>query len=396
MQLSSHVVNSLPGDCTVQEGSHVAVIVSHGKARVVLGWKIPEDREALLVDLEKEWSEAKVNGEKCFDEAFKPSFIDYGSTSTSPSEIRFLKQDSTWHICDPNAIEWEDRQSTCLDEDRGTGYYSNYFESREAHPYHIAIICKSGEGYLVEEAPESELPNFKDWIIERLDAPLQPTNNDRSGEDEEHSIYIKTEPAGRIAFGELDSDQIRQLQESISTRELSAELEELRDNSYGTLNECDGVANSGDEGDTGNEGTIVFSEDQSPLGPTVNEESGAFENGVYVVLMRLSKCSIEFEFTAKGGFDADEFEEISVPIRLPDEIVHGLYGHPDFNIITGFRFRGESVEEYEGEVDDRGYDDQLTFFVVKEGATTVLYSNYNGEEEWCDEAEAKAVLSSFL
>ena len=100
--------------------------------------------------------------------------------------------------------------------------------------------------------------------------------------------------------------------------------------------------------------------------------------------MKLSKCSIEFEFNAEGGFDEDEFEEVSVPVRIPEEIEHGLYGHPDFNIITGFKFRGEDVEEYEGEVVDRGYDCQLTFFAVNGGETTVLYSNFNGEEDWQD------------
>ena len=396
MRLSLDMVESLPGDCAIQGDRHVAVVVSHGKARVVLGWKVPEDKQVLLEDLEKEWSDAKVDGERCFEEALKPSFIDYGSTSTTPSEIRFLKQDSTWHVCAPDDIEWEDRESTCLDEERGTGFYSNFFESREAHPYQVAIVCKSGDGYIIEEAPEPELANFKAWIIDRLHTPLQPSGTSSFAEDENHSIYIKTEPGGRMSFGELDSDQIKQLQASIASRELSAELEELRDNSYGTLNECDGVVNSGDEGDSGNEGMIVFSDDQPPLGPTVNDESGAFVDGVYVVFMRLSKCSIEFEFAASGGFDENDLEEVSVPVRLPDEIVHGLYGHPDFNIITGFRFRGEPIEEYEGEVEDRGYDDQLTFFAIHDGTTTVLYSNYNGEEEWCDQEEATAVLSSFL
>ena len=223
------------------------------------------------------------------------------------------------------------------------------------------------------------------------------SEREMSDGDEDHNIYIKTEPGGRIAFCKLDSGLTRQLQESIATQELNTELEEeMRDNSYGAMNECDGVVNSGDEGDSGNEGTIVFSEDQPHLGPSLKDDGETFEDGVYAVLMRLSKCSIEFEFTAKGGFDEDEFEEISVPVRLPEEIVHGLYGHPDFNIISGFRFRGEPVEEYEGEVEDRGYDDQLTFFAVKDGETTVLYSNYNGEEEWCDEDQTKALLSSFL
>jgi hypothetical protein len=215
--------------------------------------------------------------------------------------------------------------------------------------------------------------------------------------DEKQSIYIKTEPGGRIAFYKLETDLTRLLQYSMSAKELNSNLEEeMRENSFGAMNECDGVVNSGDEGDSGNEGTIVFSKDQPHLGPSINENNGEFEDGVYAVFMRLSKCSIEFEFTAKGGFDKGELEEISVPVRLPEEIVHGLYGHPDFNIITGFRFRGEPVEEYEGEVEDRGYDDQLTFFAVKDGETTVLYSNYNGEEEWCDEDKAKPVLASFL
>ncbi len=215
-------------------------------------------------------------------------------------------------------------------------------------------------------------------------------------EDQEHSIYIKTEPGGRISFGSLDRDQISQLSEAIANQELSSELEDLRDNSYGTLNECDGVVNSGDEGDFGNEGSIVFSSDQPAIGPEIDDERGCFKDGVYVVLMRLSKCSIEFEFMAKGGFDSDEFEEVSVPIRLPEEIVHNLYGHPDFNIITGFRFRGEAIDEYEGEVEDRGYDDKYTFFAIRGGKTLVLYSNYNGDEEWCDPEEAKTVLSAFL
>ena len=200
-------------------------------------------------------------------------------------------------------------------------------------------------------------------------------------EDEEKTIYIKTEPGGHVLFGQLSEEQIDELRICIDNQELSEELSEIGDNSYGQLAECDGVVNSGDEGDCGNEGTITYSTDQSVLGPEVDED-GTYEDGIYVVVMKLSKCSIEFEFNAEGGFDEDEFEEISVPVRIPEEIEHGLYGHPDFNIITGFRFRGEDVEEYEGEVEDRGYDTQLTFFAIKDGETHILYSNYNGEEDW--------------
>lgn len=396
MNLSESTARLLPDDCVIENGRHVANVVSHGKARVVLGWKLPDDRQDLLVDLERDWSEAKVNGEKTFDESLRPSFVDYVSTSTSPSEFKFIRRDATWYVCLPDDVEWEDRESTCLDEDRGTGYYSNYFESREEYPYQVAFVTKSGKGYVIEAIPESELANFKAWILQRLDGPsFSSPSLVVDNDDGNHSIYIKTEPGGRIAFGALDLDQIQQLQESIASGGLGSELEDLRYNSYGSLNECDGVVNSGDEGDSGNEGTIVFSTDQPALGPSLIDD-GSFEDGVYIVWMRLSKCSIEFEFSARGGFDKDELEEVSVPVKLPEEIVHGLYGHPNFNIITGFRFRGEPVDEYEGEVEDRGYDDQLMFFAIKAGEVTVLYSNYNGEEEWCDEDKAKTVLSSFL
>ena len=179
--------------------------------------------------------------------------------------------------------------------------------------------------------------------------------NAEQAEDEEKSIYIKTEPGGHVLFGKLSEEQVDELRICIDNQELGEELSEIGYNSYGQLAECDGVVNSGDEGDFGNEGTITYSTDQPALGPEVDDE-GTYEDGVYVVVMKLSKCSIEFEFNARGGFDEDEFEEISVPVRIPEEIEHGLYGHPDFNIITGFKFRGEDIDEYEGEVVDRGYD----------------------------------------
>ena len=214
--------------------------------------------------------------------------------------------------------------------------------------------------------------------------------------DEVHNIYIKDVPGGSIRFGTLEQKHSEQLLSCIMTQELTDELSEIGDNSSGQLNELHGVFEPGLEGVFGYEGTLVFSSDQPALGPSYNDE-GSFEDGAYVVMMRLSdESSLSFDFTASGGFDADEFEEIVVPVRLPEEIVHGLYGWQDFNIITGFRFRGESVEEYKGEVEVRGHVDELTFFVIKDGITTILYRNCKGEEEWCEKEEAKTAISSFL
>ncbi len=232
-----------------------------------------------------------------------------------------------------------------------------------------------------------------DDVVKAAKKTLRKISGDGDqAEDEEKTIYIKTEPGGHVLFGKLSEEQVDELRICIDNQELSEELSEIGDNSYGQLAECDGVVNSGDEGDFGNEGTITYSTNQPVLGPEVNDE-GTYEDGVYVVVMKLSKCSIEFEFNAEGGFDEDEFEEISVPVRIPEEIEHGLYGHPDFNIITGFKFRGEDVEEYEGEVEDRGYDVQLTFFAIKDGETHNLYSNYNGEEDWQDPETSQKILA---
>ena len=211
--------------------------------------------------------------------------------------------------------------------------------------------------------------------------------------EEIKTIYMKTEPGGHVLFGQIESDEIKLLSESLKLKELNEELEEIPDNSYGSLMEADGVVNNGDEGDFGNEGTIVFSEYISRLGPEDNENGGGFKDGIYAVIMKLSKCSIEFDFSPKGAFDADKFEEICVPVILPDEIAHGLYGHPEFNIITGFKYDGEEIDE-EYEVVDRGYDQQFTFFAIKGGKTTIIYSNYNGDEEWNDSDEALEILES--
>ena len=194
-----------------------------------------------------------------------------------------------------------------------------------------------------------------------------------------HKIYIKTEPGGRIAFGKLDDNQIKSLKESHKNKNLNEDIEQLRHDSLDA--EVDGVFNFGKNGDYGNEGIITYSDNPTRLGPE-NSSSEVYSDGTYVVVMRLSKCSIEFEFSLDDEFKKEKFEEVSVPIKLPIEIVHGLYGHLDSNIISHFKYNGEHVDEYEGEVDDNGYDDQFTFFEIKNGKTKVIYSNFNNEESW--------------
>ena len=192
-------------------------------------------------------------------------------------------------------------------------------------------------------------------------------------------IYIKTEPGGRVAFGKLDKTQEKLFYKNYSKKE---EIDErlLYLAHSGMIAECEGVINSGEEGEEGNEGIIVFEKDILIEIPKKNNE---YEEGVYLTYLSLSKVSIQFEFEIKDKkeFDPKEFKEISVPIKLPNIIKHGRYGHPNFNIVIDYLYKDKPIEEFQShgnELIDRGYDDQIVFFEVKGGKTKILYSSYNG------------------
>jgi hypothetical protein len=192
-------------------------------------------------------------------------------------------------------------------------------------------------------------------------------------------IYIKTEPGGRVAFGKLDKTQEELFYKNYSKKEDIDESLLYLANS-GMIAECEGVINSGKDGEEGNEGIIVFEKDRLIEIPKKNSE---YEEGVYLTYLHLSKVSIQFEFEIKDKkeFDPKQFKEISVPIKLPNIIEHQLYGHPDFNIVIDYLYKDEPIEEFQShgyELTDRGYDEQIIFFEVKDGKTKILYSSYNG------------------
>lgn len=238
-------------------------------------------------------------------------------------------------------------------------------------------------------------------------AKLVVVENGESDDDVESSegskrIYVKTEPGGRIIFGRLSREQEEQLKVALVSKVLPEDLIDLRFNSSGDLREYEGVFNQGAEGDFGNEGTIVLDED-GPI-EIPRDSSGKYKDGCYFVYMSLSKVSIEFEFSPSDGeFDPAKFEEVSVPVILPDSINHELYGHPDYNVVIDYRYDGHSIDEYSRELVDRGYDDQINFVIVKNGVPTIVYKNYNGEESWPDnralssiDAEDKAGYANLL
>ena len=74
------------------------------------------------------------------------------------------------------------------------------------------------------------------------------------------NIDIKTEPAGYISFGELTPEQAQILSDSLEAQEIADELLEIRYNTDGSLEECEGVFISGLEGEQGNEGIIAVDE----------------------------------------------------------------------------------------------------------------------------------------
>ena len=195
-------------------------------------------------------------------------------------------------------------------------------------------------------------------------------------------IYIKTEPAGKVVFGKFDKSQEELFYKKYSTKEEI--LEDLQNFVYGGLpnfEEYEGVFNDGENGYRGNEGIIVFSDNKIQIPKKKNK----YEDGVYLTLLSLSKGSIQFEFELKDKeeFDSEQFQEISVPVRLPKIIEHERYGNSDFNIIIDCVYKGESLQEFlDAELVDRGYDDLITVLEVKNGEMKKLYSSYNGEGKY--------------
>ncbi len=201
-------------------------------------------------------------------------------------------------------------------------------------------------------------------------------------------IYIKTEPAGKVIFGELNIDQIEKLKQSIALKTINDELLELKYNSDGTYKEYEGVFSYGDDGDKGNEGIIKLEDNTLIEVPKTNSET--YKDGIYFCYLSLTKASIEFSFIPPDRieYDLDELLEISVPVLLPEVFTEGheLYGNEikdQFNVLVDFEYKGELLEEYDKELIDRGYDDLFRIVEYKNSNPKLLYSNYNGEEKWC-------------
>ena len=112
----------------------------------------------------------------------------------------------------------------------------------------------------------------------------------------------------------------------------------------------------------------------------VSDASEKLVDGAYLAYLSLSKVSIQFKFSpANGKYDSKRFTEVSIPVSLPVFIKHQLYGHPNYNVVVDYLYGGELIEEYDRELIDRGYEDQTSFLVVKNGNASIVYSVSNAE-----------------
>ena len=161
-------MKSIEEELEIKDKKVSAIIVRHGKTSLTLGWKLPEDRPLLKEQLSKDWASAKVDGELECTNSLKHTYIDYGSSSTSASEVRVLMTNGGWLSLDPENIEFEEKESACFDDDRGTGFYSNFFESREEHPYLVAFVTHGSDGFTIDELKDEGLSDFKQWILDKI------------------------------------------------------------------------------------------------------------------------------------------------------------------------------------------------------------------------------------
>ena len=64
-------------------------------------------------------------------------------------------------------------------------------------------------------------------------------------------------------------------------------------------------------------------------------------DGIYLIGMQLSKCSIGFEFDPDEGYEPALLEEVSAADEVPEKIEHDSYGNPDYRIVTSCNYNGE-------------------------------------------------------
>ena len=207
------------------------------------------------------------------------------------------------------------------------------------------------------------------------------------------TIYMKSDPAGIIFFIELNENLIELLKKSISNKELDDKLVYLWSEENLKSNSHIGVFNYGKEGEKGNEGLIEIDKTKTVEIP-LNKKNNALKDGFYYLSLSLTKGSIQFEFLPDDDkeYDPQKLTEVSLPLKidkkffkLHDNLFHHLQtedGTSEFNVITGFKYNGQELIEYDKELIDRDYDTLKSIIEVNSGKSEIVYSWYNYDEKW--------------
>ncbi len=247
-----------------------------------------------------------------------------------------------------------------------------------------------GAGYLSDLEKEKNSNNIN--IFHGVDSNEESfLSNKEEQKIEKINITLRSEPAGKIMLGELTEEQTIILNDCKSKRdgESVKDLLRLKKESL-WLKETEGIFSVGEQGEKGLEGIIELEEGriEIPLSQN-NEDNFEYKNGIYFLNVSLSAITWNLSFDSPDGiaYNQNEFIEVSLPVDLPECFAEGHILYSDkisgrFNVIKGFKYKGEALKNFEDYQLDGGYYDLLIIVSYKDDETTVLYSNYMGDEYW--------------
>jgi len=200
------------------------------------------------------------------------------------------------------------------------------------------------------------------------------------------SLELKSEPGGAIWFGRLEDSLVSLVEQSAKEKALSSVLEWLWNS--GEIEHVSGVFNHGCTGEDGLLGKIAIA---SHVG--IQDSSSELEDGHYYLYSTLSKVSTGLDLVLEENepFQPAMLEEVSIRVLLPaifflmhqtyaDDLTNGSFS--EFNVVTGFRYKGNPVDSYNGKLYDRGYDAHLVIVRIENGSAHMIFSSDGETEEW--------------
>jgi hypothetical protein len=195
----------------------------------------------------------------------------------------------------------------------------------------------------------------------------------------EKDIYIKTEPGGKVSFGKMSDTDVELLKKSKLTGTLSNDLLFKVKRGLSPYRLIEGVINTGDTGDAGNEGLIVLDKEKFEV---PRADNNSLETGFYIVHLSLSKVSIEFKLSSRSAtnYDSSKLSELSTRVNLPSCVKHPIYSDLNFNIVNGYSYEGKLIKNANKGMIDRGYEEAIFIFSVENDKVNPVYEFLNANE----------------